>query len=79
MFSIDLKKMEVIENIDWYGEGFEKVEDKRPSALYSAAYTTDGSHILAGGTSPNEVRIFRNNEDGSGHKVVSSISDLNAA
>jgi len=54
-----------------------KSEDTRPSSLYSNMYTSDGGHIIAGGASPNEVRILKNDDEG--HKVVSCISDLDSA
>ncbi|CAI2374343.1 unnamed protein product [Moneuplotes crassus] len=74
LYLIDLETLELDQKINWYGDGFKKKDGKSPSSLYSALYTSDGSHIIAGGASPNEVRIFKNEEDG--HKVVSSISDL---
>jgi WD40 repeat protein len=80
LYCIDMKKMEVIQNINWYGDGFEQKEDEKPSSLYTAMYTTDGKYIIAGGTSPNEVRVFKNySEDIDGYRVVSSISDLEKA
>ena len=42
-------------------------------------YTRDGKYIIAGGTSKNEIRIFKNNDIFDGYKVVSSISELNTA
>ncbi|CAI2374280.1 unnamed protein product [Moneuplotes crassus] len=77
LYSIDLESFELDHQINWYGEEFKKTEDKKPSSLYSALYTSDGKHIIAGGASPNEVRIFKNDPE-EGHKVVSGISDLNS-
>mmetsp|Transcript_2197 Transcript_2197/g.2541 ORF Transcript_2197/g.2541 Transcript_2197/m.2541 type:complete len:183 (+) Transcript_2197:513-1061(+) len=78
LYSIDLKTLELNHQISWYGDNFEKSEETRPSSLYSAVYTSDGEHIIAGGASPNEVRIFKNDES-EGFKVVSAISDLEHA
>jgi len=79
LYLIDMKKMETIRKIEWFGEEFERTELIKPSALYAAMFTTDGKYILAGGTGRNEVRIFKNNDPSDGYKVVSSIADLNHA
>lgn len=75
LYLIDLESFELDHQVSWYGDGFRKSEDKSPSSLYSALYTSDGKHIIAGGASPNEVRIFKSEEE-EGFKVVSGISDL---
>ena len=78
LFTIDLKTMELDHQINWFADGFAKNEETRTSSLYSVMYTSDGEHIVAGGASPNEVRIFKNDSI-EGNKVVSCISDLNMA
>lgn len=79
LYTIDMKKMEVIKKLDWFGEGFEREPSERPSSLYAAMYSSDGKYIIAGGTGKNEVRIFKNNDPEDGYKVISSITDLETA
>ena len=79
LYVIDMKKMELVTNINWFGEDFEKTEYVKPSCLYAAKYTVDGKYILAGGTSRNEVKVFKNNDPVDGYKIVASVTDLETA
>lgn len=79
LYVIDMRTMETIKNIDWFGEDFERTEFTKPSSLYSALYTKDGKYIVAGGTARNEVRVFKNDDPVDGYKVVGKITDLDMA
>lgn len=77
---MSMSKSKVEHIIDWYDSPEYKKAGITPPCIYAARYTKpNAEYIVAGGTSRNEVRVFRNNEDYSKIKGIGTFANLSSA
>jgi len=77
---MSIKDSKIKKNIEWYDSDFYKDMELSPPCVYAAQFSKpDASYIIAGGTSRNEVRIFKNIDNFSEIVGIGSISNLSGA
>lgn len=80
LYLMSIKDAKVTHNIKWYDTEMYKDSALIPPCIYSSHFTKpDASYIVAGGTSRNEVRVFKNIDNFSKIQGIGSISNLQSA
>ena len=77
---ISMKNSKIDYQINWYDSDKYKSSKLEPPCIYAASYTKpDADFIVAGGTSRDEVRVFKNSENYDEIKGIASIANLKGA
>jgi COMPASS component SWD3 len=80
LYLMSIKDATVLNHIEWYDTPMYKSTALIPPCVYTSHFTKpDAKYIIAGGTSRNEVRVFKNIDNFSQIKGIGSVANLMSA